>query len=473
MADGGTPEPARPNIPSAGFPTREIGEARSSPPHGGHAPGDPWSLPGLIGLARRHLSDPLYRNGTYLMLNGATGALLGFGFWWLAARLFQPASVGFGAGVISAMTLVALISKFGFDAALIRFVPLLGAAGRRRLLLRALTVSGGGAFLLALGVSAVASRAFGSLAPLSTLNGTLTFAFGATTLSLAWVLDAFFVAEREARLTFFRNSVFNGTRIVAPLLIAPFAPLFGIPLAWAVAVGASLVIGAWTPRLMARHRERAEVADPEPFARFAAVNAVVAIGEFLAILLLPVLVLEFAGAEANARFYVAWTLASLAFLFSKAIAQSAFAELSSGRGVRDVLEKAARQHALVLFPLVAGMLIMGRFALGLFGPGYEAAYPVLVILAPSAFAVAITNVYVTLLRVEDRLVELAILPAGLAILAIAIAPYLITHTGLEGLALGWLGVACLGGAWSLRGLVRRATRATRRRKARAKEAEAS
>ncbi|MFD0884094.1 hypothetical protein ACFQ08_05950, partial [Streptosporangium algeriense] len=85
-------------------------------------------LAGLRQRVMRDLRNPLFRNGYALMANTAITAVLGMGYWWLAAQLYAPADFGRGQALITAMRLFASLTALGFVGALARFIPV---AGRR------------------------------------------------------------------------------------------------------------------------------------------------------------------------------------------------------------------------------------------------------------------------------------------------------------------------------------------------------
>ena len=69
-------------------------------------------------LAARDLRNPLFRNGYALMANTAITAVLGMGYWLLAAALYTPEEFGRGQAVITAMRLFASLTALGFVGAL-------------------------------------------------------------------------------------------------------------------------------------------------------------------------------------------------------------------------------------------------------------------------------------------------------------------------------------------------------------------
>ncbi len=77
----------------------------------------------MIAWIKKQVRDPLYKNSFYVMLTSVTSAGFGFVFWMLAAKLYLKEDVGVATALISAMSFLVLLSRFGFDFSIIRFFP--------------------------------------------------------------------------------------------------------------------------------------------------------------------------------------------------------------------------------------------------------------------------------------------------------------------------------------------------------------
>jgi O-antigen/teichoic acid export membrane protein len=74
---------------------------------------------------------PLLRNAYALMAGSALTAVLGLGYWVLAARRYPAAEVGRGAATIATMTLLSTIAVLNVPGSLTRYLPRAGRqAGR-------------------------------------------------------------------------------------------------------------------------------------------------------------------------------------------------------------------------------------------------------------------------------------------------------------------------------------------------------
>src|SRR5262249_55861980 len=74
---------------------------------------------------RNRLKRAVKRNGDLLGNSGAlmstsvVTSALGFGYWWIAARSFSPATVGRASAAISAMTLISTLGMLGLGTLLV------------------------------------------------------------------------------------------------------------------------------------------------------------------------------------------------------------------------------------------------------------------------------------------------------------------------------------------------------------------
>ncbi|GAA2932367.1 hypothetical protein GCM10020221_30160 [Streptomyces thioluteus] len=99
--------------------------------------------------------SPLFRNAFALMLNTGISAVLGVGFWLVAARYYSEESVGRGSAAIAAMKLLAGLTAVTLTGALARFIPVAGRT-TGRLVLRTyagssvIVAAAAGVFLLTL-----------------------------------------------------------------------------------------------------------------------------------------------------------------------------------------------------------------------------------------------------------------------------------------------------------------------------------
>ncbi len=133
-------------------------------------------------------------------------------------------------------------------------------------------------------------------------------------------------------------------------------------------------------------------------------------------------------------------LGSLFFMVSASAATALFSE---GSHTTSDLAHKVRTSALLISALLCPILLMFFFAghtiLSIFGINYaQHGLSLLLILMVSAVPDGITNIYVSLLRVQKRFRDAAFLNLGMAVVALALAWILLPLLGITGAGWAWL-----------------------------------
>jgi ADP-heptose:LPS heptosyltransferase/O-antigen/teichoic acid export membrane protein/thymidylate kinase len=398
-------------------------------------------------LARRWRTDSLLRNSVYIMTTTALTASTGYIFWIVAARMYPAEDVGLASALVGVMMLSAIMANLGIGPTLIQILPRRESGSAWSLALNAIVVSSLGLSLL---TGTIAALLLPVLSPRLAVVGhqsgfTLALIAGVPLITVAAVFDSLFTAERVAGNMLTRTATFAVLRI--PLLIAPialgFAGALAICSAWVIAAGCGVAAGVLlTPRLKRgyRFKTRGLLAQIISMRSMIAGHQLISLGALAPIYLLPVIVVTRLSLAENAYFYTTWQVGSLFFMVSPAVASSLLAEGSHTPA--DILRKARSGVLIILGLLVAPMLIAalgGRLILGMFGANYALyGYGLLIVLVASAIPDAITNVYVSVLRVQKRYIWGAALNLGMATTALALAWALLPRLGIAGAGWAWL-----------------------------------
>ena len=164
------------------------------------------------------------------------------------------------------------------------------------------------------------------------------------------------------------------------------------------------------------------------------------VGLLLPMYVLPLLVVARVSSRANAYYYVTWMLCSVFFVVSPAISSALFAEGSHDpASVRAIARRSIVITSGLLAPVGLGYILLGPLVLRVFGPAYAAnGTTLLLILVASAPFEAVNNIYVSVLRVERRLVRAAVLTAGMAGISLVLAWVLLPTMGIDGAGVAWL-----------------------------------
>jgi O-antigen/teichoic acid export membrane protein len=375
-------------------------------------------------------------------------ALLGAGYWLVAARQFSPEAVGVASAAVAAMTLLGYLATVGLGTLLMGELPR-RERHHRGLLNAALLVSGGVGVVLGLAFAIVAPLVSADLGPLSeTWIAAVVFAIGVGLTGLAGVLDQALIGLMRGTLQLTRNVVFSVVKLVALVLVAYLvanAEGVWIYATWTAGIAVSLLI------LLRFYLHRGEDRLLPRFALLnemrvdAATHHIYNLSIRAPDLVLPLIVVSMLSATANANFYIAWMIASFGFMVPVSLSSVLYA-VGSGDSA-DLHERYRLSVGLSAgIGLAANLvlLVAGGPILALFGPSYEAqALTTLHILALGVFPETIKAHFLSISRVERRIAQTIPLVIGGTVLELAGA----VAGGLAGslslVAAGWLAAVCV------------------------------
>jgi O-antigen/teichoic acid export membrane protein len=397
----------------------------------------------MLNKLRQLFRIPLYTNAVYLIANTVVTSLLGFFFWMVVARFYTEAEVGFSSAVLSAIGLLTILSLAGLNVILVRFLP--RAEKPEQLINTCLTLSGlvslviAGIFIIGLGVWSPAIIFVGQ-------NAIFVTAFISFTLlsTLSYLMDTTFIALRRAEFTLSKNTIFSLIKIPLPILFVLFFHTFGIVASWGIATGVALVISLilFLPKVQNRYR-------PVPTIKLGLIKNIgqYSSGSYLAalfaaipIFILPLVVVNILGAESNAYFYVAWMIAGIIFAIPMSISSSLFAEGSHyEERLGENVIRATIFSFLLLVPVVILLMLVGKWLLLAFGHSYSAnGWHLLQVLAISSLPLNINLIYISVLRVANKIKELIIIRGLIATIVVVVSYIIIPTSGIIGIGYAWL-----------------------------------
>jgi len=375
-------------------------------------------------------------------------ALLGAGYWLVAARQFSPNAVGVASAAVAAMTLLGYLATVGLGTLLMGELPRRDRH-HRGLLNAALLVSGAIGALLGIGFAFLAPLVSADLGPLSeTWVAAVVFAVGVGLTGLAGVLDQALIGLMRGSLQLTRNVVFSLVKLVALVLVAYLSADAGgvwIYATWTVGIAVSLLA-------LVRFYRRREGDGLLP--RFALLNEmrvdaathhVYNLSIRAPDLVLPLIVVSLLSATANANFYIAWMIASFGFMVPVSLSSVLYA-VGSGDSV-DLHERYRLSVGLSAgLGLAANLVLLfaGAPILALFGASYEAqALTTLHVLALGVFPETIKAHFLSISRVERRISQTIPLVVGGTVLELAGAVAGGIAGSLSLVAAGWLAAVCV------------------------------
>lgn len=394
------------------------------------------------------LRQPLIANAFFIWADQALGAIGGFAFWILVARLYTSRDVGLGSVTLAAVTLIGSLGHMGLGMGLIRFLPSAGG-GRNHLLNVALTLTTltgtAAAVIFLLGLPLWSPKQAYLTDRWDYAAGFVVFATG---MALYTVVTMAYVALRSARYLFWLGALGQVVRIALPAGLI-FLGGAGIVLAGGVSTLAALGLGIALLVLVApgyRPLPAFSAKEVSLLLPFGAANHAADLAGQLPRLILPLIVVNVLNAESGAHFYIGFFLAALLLTAVQSLATSLFAE---GSHDEAALMRSAR-HALVisLGLSTAGALVMllaGGWLLLIFGREYsDEATGLLRLIAATAIPASVTFVYLAILKVRRQMARLLIVSWTIAVVSVALSYLLIPSLGIAGPGVGMLVGQALG-----------------------------
>ncbi|MBY5747900.1 hypothetical protein HFO28_30620 [Rhizobium leguminosarum] len=369
----------------------------------------------------------LLLNAGMLGLGTLMTAILGFVYWWFAARSFSAEAVGLAAAAISLMNLLANLGEVGLGPFL------MGEIGRQKragpFLTGALLASFSASIvvgLIYLAIAAWTSTQLGSIVGSAATD--LFFVAGCALTAVTLVLDQALVGLLRSGLQLARNVVFAASKLLllvalgltlgrASSELAIFTTWFTGQLVSLVVVAGLLVYAG------GRVFHRPEIRAFRPVLGQVFGHHTLSMAVQAPALLLPFVVTVMLSAEINAAFYAAWTVLNVALLVPASLASVLFAiavrepELFPAR-----LRLSLGLSMLVYAATALAFLFLSRFMLWIFNPAYAViAGDSLQFLGVAAFGMALKYHYLAVQRVRRRLGFATLVLTGGAVLEIAAA----------------------------------------------------
>ncbi|MBY8884607.1 lipopolysaccharide biosynthesis protein [Streptomyces sp. PTM05] len=435
---------------------------------------------GARGGGRGGGRDPLLRNAYALMLNTGVSAVLGLGYWLVAARYYSPEAVGQGSAAIAAMKFLAGITAVTLTGALARFIPV---SGRRTGRMVATTYLASSAVVaLAAMVFLLTLRLWGP--SYHFLHGPLpglAFVGSVVAWSVMTLQDGVLTGLRSAVWVPVGNTVFSTGKLVLLVVLATTVPVTGVFVSWVAAVALSVLPLGWlvfrrlVPRHVAATEGRAQPPTRREIGRFLAGDYTGSLFSLAVVYLVPVIVASQISSRQNAYFYITSTIGSTVDLLAINMGASLTVEGAHDPSrIADNLRAALRRMARIMIPICMFLAVFAPYVLRVFGPGYASqGAPLLRFMVTATLTRVLFEAYFGVLRAQSRTSLVALLQGALCVLVLGSTLALLRPLGIVGAGVAELCSQCVIAAIACVGLVRilRASPAAKEREQAAEEGE--
>jgi len=386
-----------------------------------------------------------------LVGTSAITSIFGFAYWWLAARLFSPKTVGLASAAISAMTFLGFLGILGLDTLLVGELP--RQQGKEASLIStALIVVGGTGAGLGIVFAIVAPYLSSDLQVLRASIGNIAiFMMGVSLTTSTLVLDQALIGLLRGKLQLWRNAFFAAVKLIVlfmmGLLLSKGTGLtiyatwvIGNILSLAVLGAFAILKGEWSGRIYLPQWRLLQKLGPQAL-KHHLLNLTLQAPP----LILPVLVTILLSATTNAWFYISWSIASFANVSSSALTLVLYASSSAQPTVLARKLRLTLSLALVATVSANCVYLFGTYQiLRLFGHTYaEQAVWSLRILGLESFPFIIKTHYVAICRIQGRIAHGSLSTIAGGILELSASALGAHLGGLSGLSLGWFIAICI------------------------------
>ncbi|AKB68658.1 oligosaccharide flippase family protein [Methanosarcina mazei] len=381
------------------------------------------------------LHDSLFKNAFFLMLSSISTAGFGFIFWFLAAKFYSASDVGIATGIMSSMTLIVNLSRFGLDYSIIRFFP---THDKCKVFSTSTVIS----TLIALIFGLIFISGINSFSPeLSFLRSplyTLFYFISLTSSSVIFMAGIFFVAIREAEFQLYLNLIV-GSRVLFVILFISLGAIgifYAVGASFFIAFLISLVLILKSGTDLKLKIDRKFLTDSF---NFSAGNFLTGLFMTVPNTLLPIMILNMHLVEQAAYYYIVFGIVSLLFMIPESISTSLFVEGSNGQSLKKTVIQSLVIIFLLLTPIALFFYLCGSLILGFIGQDYVAGGSgVFTLMIFASFFVVVNNIYFAIKRIQKDTKEITLLSGIIFVLLIGLAYLLIPVLGIEGIGYAWI-----------------------------------
>lgn len=380
---------------------------------------------------RQYWTDSFYRNSFFLILSSLSTVGFGFIFWLIAANMYSQSDIGIAATIISSISIIVLISRYGFDQTLVSYLP----ADEKRTVFFSIFITTT-IISLFLGIAFIIVIEYWAPNLELIKKYELSYIFLLFLFSTVAMMGVAFIAVRKAILYFFQNMII-GLRVLflIPLMyLGVYGILFsyGISLIFAILI---LVIPLVNLNIVKFKFDQEFI--KESF-NFSAANYFSGLLSLLSIQILPIMVFSVLGSEATAEYFIVYSIASILFIIPSSIGLSLFVEGSHNEIFKFNFKKSSIIIIILLIPAIILFSLFGSNILSIFGEGYVQNQLLLTVMCISSLFVSPINLFMAIKKIEKNLKALIFYSVFLFFFQMTMSYYFMKYYGPLGIGFAWL-----------------------------------
>lgn len=407
------------------------------------------------------LSEPLARTSSGLMASTLLSAVLGVGFWALAARTLSARDVGRDSALVAAVLAISAIGQLNLNNSFPRFLPRMRDRLGQRVMI---------GYAVAAAASLLGGALFVVLAPLASSKFAfaehdravwLLFPLSVSAWTIFSLQDSVIIALGRAAWLPIENGLFSLGRVLILPLVVLLSSGHAVFVAYVVPMFVAVPVMNWfiarrgIPAAAARQatsRGVVEAVGWRPLLAFMGQDLAGTALAQLAMMAIPLLVVVLIGTASNAYFYVPFTLITTFDALFLAVAASLTTEgARTPERARELTRRALRWLMLAQVPIAALIALAAPLVLTPYGHAYVThGTLVLRLLAAASCFRAVVFLYGGVARLRGAGRQLLNLQVAVAVTLVGLVYVLARADGLVGVGLAWLlGWALLAAAVAL------------------------
>ncbi len=351
------------------------------------------------------MNDSLYKNSIYLMASTGIMSVLGFVFWIIVARYFDPPEVGLATAIISVMGLITGLSTLGLNVALIRFLP--NSKRKNDKINTTFTL----VTIVTIIITSIYLMGINFFTPdllfiKESLFLALSFILFMVVSSFNMLIESIFIAFRDTKYNLIRNTIFSVLKIIIPLIFIFFG-IFGSYVifgSWMLALAIASVYCFYVLIKVYKYRPKFVFHDSiiKNIGGYSFGNYIANFIGGINTMILPLIILSSLGSEKAAYYYITLQIATLLYIIPRMVSNSLFAEGSyHENNIKLLILKAIKIIYVILLPAITFIIIFGKYLLNIFGDEYSKhGYTLLVLLALSTLILSLNNIFGSLYKIK-------------------------------------------------------------------------
>lgn len=378
------------------------------------------------------INNSLLKNSSLLMLNSVQVTVIGFFFWVLAARLFEPQAIGLATVLMSIIVLVLHLSRVGMDWGLMSYLPIY--RNKNNLYSTVIVITG--LISLALGLTAfLLLRNFSEFSILANWAYLPLFLGCVTVYLLSDIHNMALLSLKQFERSLLQNFL-NGLRLPLLFLFAAYG-VAGILASYAFSYLVSLLAGiGMVYRSGVKLKPTIDRDVIELTLGYSLGNFVANSFTILPNTAVPILIVMLLGATQNAFFYISFSISSILFMIPTAISTTLFVDGSNDRPRRQNYYQGVKFFLLIYALSFLVFLIFGHEILAVFSPEYSAhSYDLLQLLNVANFFSGLNLMYISLKKVSRDMKTVMAVNVLSSLTSIAFTALFILFLGFDGIGL--------------------------------------